>query len=563
MKKIALLSMLTLALLLTQCKKKEVDAVTNSAEKVFITFNATNVGEKTVFHPEDGTFTWNAGSTEYIHVGGNVTGYLGKLSKEAGSSDFSGDIDDPSSNERLYFIYLGNGDKDIDASAESTTMDFSNQSSTGIESNVTNYHIAVGSAAYSASGEYSANMNMKMAIAYFDLSNFSGETVYMHGADVYSTATINFHTGAVTGTNGFVNLGTGGSSKFIAMISQTTPSKTTVKFDSNSKTGSMEFVRGIKAGSYYCQDATTALAPTQGSLPVGALPGLFSVSATKMVRFSKGNLQYDKETSSFSFMENQYDKIENGAQDVGSDYANQTIVSLFGWGTSRWNNGSTYYHPIRTARGKTNEGGSYGPNDGSSYTYDLTGEYANADWGQYNKIVNGGNKAGMWRTLTIGEWQWLLGPSSSPTPGANCRTSSTVNGTTDARFTMANVKDSENNDNYGMIIFPDIYTSDAPDGVTWNSANIFVAVNNAGLSHVTSPGWESLENAGCVFLPASGSRSVTTVSNVGTQGRYWSSSCDGILYAGWIGFGPSLLYSPGSSGWRYSGRSVRLVCDVN
>jgi hypothetical protein len=126
--------------------------------------------------------------------------------------------------------------------------------------------------------------------------------------------------------------------------------------------------------------------PINNSAPI--TEPLFTVSSNgNFVRFSTGNLQYNKETGKFSFMEHQYSTVETTDQDVGDDYANQNIVSLFGWGTSGWDNGNTY-------------------------TYSLTDTYANADWGVYNKqsnqnkIEGGGNHA--WRVLTSEEWDYLF-----------------------------------------------------------------------------------------------------------------------------------------------------------
>ena len=39
----------------------------------------------------------------------------------------------------------------------------------------------------------------------------------------------------------------------------------------------------------------------------GVLPGFFSVSETKKIRFSKGNLQYQASTDTWRFAENQWD----------------------------------------------------------------------------------------------------------------------------------------------------------------------------------------------------------------------------------------------------------------
>ena len=83
-------------------------------------------------------------------------------------------------------------------------------------------------------------------------------------------------------------------------------------------------------------------------VPAGALPGVFSVSATKKVHFSQGNLQAtsrsrDSRDYSWRFAENQYDYIGNapGNTTIDSRTAGD-VVDLFGWSTS-----ATYYG-IRT-----------------------------------------------------------------------------------------------------------------------------------------------------------------------------------------------------------------------
>lgn len=505
MKKIALLSMLTLALLLTQCKKKEVDAVTNSAEKVFITFNATNVGEKTVFHPEDGTFTWNAGSTEYIHVGGNVTGYLGKLSKEAGSSDFSGDIDDPSSNERLYFIYLGNGDIDIAAGTTSITVDFSNQSATGTENDVTNYHIAVGSAPYSASGEYSANMVMKMAIAYFDLSNFSGEIVYMHGDDIYSKATISFNKNKVAGAKGYVNLGVGGSTKYVAMLPQQTPSRTFVEFGSDLKTGQLDFLRGIDAGKYYC-NASDALSIETTDRPTAPLSHAFSVSSSQKVKFSPGNLRYNVGSGKWSFSTHQYDCLWAWADDGMQD--------LFCWGQNgnnetTMNSSSSYYTPDQN----------------------LTCGSGGSDWGS---VVSLGDQS--WRTMTFNEWNYLI----------------TERAKTNYSFVKAVV-----NGYYGLVLFPDDWKSSLYEITDQNNVS-----SNYEANAITRSDWETIFEAnGAVFLPAAGRRNSSGVfyGDI-TNGFYWINSYKSNSIARCYYWSNTELSTKNMN--RNEGYSVRLVCNV-
>ena len=276
--------------------------------------------------------------------------------------------------------------------------------------------------------------------------------------------------------------------------------------------------------------------------------GLFTINASgDRVRFSQGNLQYNKTSNEWSFASDQFVTIETSGQDVGADYAKQNIVSLLGWGTSGWDNGNVYYLPYNTATSGTNAiGYGYGPTDGSSYTYNLTGTYENADWGRYVTISNGGTVE--WRTMTAGtsnsscEWYYvIMSRSVTNTLRAN------------AKYTMATIDGTYK----GVILFPDNYTH--PNGIdfvggTYNSYSNFT-------STVSLAGWRKMEAAGCVFLPAAGNRTQKTVSNVGVECRYWSVTNAGSGYAFVARF-----YSGGvltTSSWgRHNGNSVRLVMPV-
>ena len=171
--------------------------------------------------------------------------------------------------------------------------------------------------------------------------------------------------------------------------------------------------------------------------PTGSKGGKFTVASGKQVRFSQGNLQYNKTTQEWSFMDHQYDMVETDGQYVGENYANQNIVSLFGWGTSGWNNGNVYYQPWDTQdNGNYNQGDGYGPTDGTDFTYDLTGEYSLADWGVHNFI---NNTTGAWRTLTQSEWIYVFITR------------------TGIRYAYAQITGTSNGTVNGMILFPDDY----------------------------------------------------------------------------------------------------------
>ena len=69
--------------------------------------------------------------------------------------------------------------------------------------------------------------------------------------------------------------------------------------------------------------ATSDAAPAEASVPDGAINGKFSVSSTKKVYFSKGNLRYA--SSKWSFFDNQYDYYTSYSADAWDH---------FGWSTS-------------------------------------------------------------------------------------------------------------------------------------------------------------------------------------------------------------------------------------
>ena len=201
--------------------------------------------------------------------------------------------------------------------------------------------------------------------------------------------------------------------------------------------------------------------------PVGALPGVFSVSANKQVHFSKGNLTYDVSTETWAFYEHQYDCADKPVS--------TTLISLFTFGYGDWST-----NPTGTG---CHQGGTPFP-----------------DWG--SQIGDGK----IWRTLGSGEWDYLF----------NTRAASTVNKTLDARYAKATV-----NGKKGVILLPDTYTH--PGGVA-----ALMSINTAGAAFTTNSyeldAWEKMESAGAVFLPAAGYRDGDKLYHFGDEGYYWSST---------------------------------------
>ena len=264
--------------------------------------------------------------------------------------------------------------------------------------------------------------------------------------------------------------------------------------------------------------------------PSGAINGKFSINGSgDQVYFSQGNLQYKASNGTWRFATNQYEYIGDANSNISSSYSDW--IDLFGWGTSGWNCENTCYQPWDS----NNSYGKYGPPG----EYNLTGSYANSDWGYYNTISNGGNQSHQWRTLTQSEWNYVF------------NTRSTTSG---IRYAKAQV-----NDLNGVILLPDNWSSSYFSLSNTNSKDA-----NFSSNVISSSTWaNSLEAHGAVFLPAAGYRDVTSVNDVGGYGTYWSASwrynnCN----AYYVHFDDGNL-SPDTWASRHYGRSVRLVKDAN
>lgn len=297
---------------------------------------------------------------------------------------------------------------------------------------------------------------------------------------------------------------------------------------------------------------------------------VFSVAPDKTVVFAPGNLQFQAEgciqqnnmyngdlvRGMWRFAEHQWDCIGDtpGNSIPGNNNANLAIrrtqsawIDYFCWGTSGWNSGATFFTPFRTTAG------SDGYNPGGSLSNSLTGQYARADWGIFNKIYNPVTKvndpAGTWYTPSKDEWVYVLDTRTTPSG---------------KRFAMAQVGDVN-----GMLIFPDNWNP------TWHQTsndNNYTA-SYASNTMTVAVFQQQLENRGVAFLPAAGNQAspnqnspISGVAEVTVSGSYWSSTCSAVnngktaygLYFTNRGYN---LQDTGCSGShnRNHGRSVRLV----
>ena len=287
---------------------------------------------------------------------------------------------------------------------------------------------------------------------------------------------------------------------------------------------------------------------------------VFSVSGDKKVVFAPGNLQavisseaptytYNYKASSWKFAEEQWSYIGNAPGNTS--FAAGTTVDFFGWvGNGVGDGYNCYGLTTLSSNNDTYFGG------GSSTTL-------KTDWGAIPEVVS---KLGDgWFTLSNAEWGYLL----------NDRINSTVNGVAHARYTRATINlpsasaDANTAGVHGVLLFPDGLVR--PDGidneVVWGSG-----INNAGdfretggwnaFAKISSAGWEMLEEAGCVFLPAAGDRSGPTVYDAGLRGIYWSSSPSSTAATAYDVYFSAGGVLPQNSSNRFGGFSVRLARQI-
>lgn len=286
-----------------------------------------------------------------------------------------------------------------------------------------------------------------------------------------------------------------------------------------------------------------ALVRAKGTKKIIDLPK-FSVSESKIVAFSPGNLQAVMKDAltdgkagikEWHFAPNQYDYIGaapgNSVID-GNGTTSQAgcMVDLFHWSTMDTED--------------------YGLNNSGTIQ---TGSFR--DWGA--NIIKDGDvtyNAGTWHTLSINEWSYLFDSRTTSSSGLPSGSNSAT-----ARYTKATVCGKN-----GIILFPDVYyhpsvtISGSPEYNTASAAySTFVVSSDAD--------WIRMEKSGCVFLPASGYRHgnpSNSFTSVGLDGYYWSSDGSGSNYARYVYFSSGGLLSYTNNGWRTFGYSVRLVRDI-
>lgn len=239
---------------------------------------------------------------------------------------------------------------------------------------------------------------------------------------------------------------------------------------------------------------------------VNNCPTAFSVSATQLIEFAPGNLQYTQSTGKWSFAENQYDTIGNanvvnGALGDKIDLFGHSSNAIAKWGVSL-----------------------------STNDQDYNGTYI--DWGT---LKIGNSAANTWRTLTSEEWDYLLNIRANATMLKGIAQVVGVN---------------------GVVLLPDNWDASVV-GVAFNPG---FGLNDFTINTLDADQWLTMEKAGAVFLPATGMRLGTTLYFHNEYCQYWSATPFNANYAFYINASASEMYMTNNG--RSTAQAVRLVKNV-
>ncbi len=300
------------------------------------------------------------------------------------------------------------------------------------------------------------------------------------------------------------------------------------------------------------------------SITKGLVQKGFSVSPSKRVYFSPGNLQALPNglgsASAWRFAANQYDYIgskfdySSNSGDNGFSSSNTHWMDLFAWSGAN-NNENT----------KWGIGYSISNND-------YKGDFV--DWGSNPDLIN--TLGSGWYTLTMAEWRYILGNANvypyladpSAVQSMPCRTDANQKR---ALATVGNVT--------GLIILPDDWTlprnckfTPTVSSYTENTYSLLGAPGHCG-------SWIAMEQAGAVFIPAVGFRreNASNLQSVRYEQNWVTQMCSDWkyysnvpsyniwnVYQNYIGYNYFGFTSNNTTGSfnnsiLYAGRSVRLV----
>lgn len=530
------LSMAALALvgaIMTGCSSSDDDSMIDNPQqpesKSKVVTLTTKVGfdggATTRALTSDGTKTFAAGeqiAVIYTTNGGATAKAVSEALQNNGditdggkSATFTVTLNDPNKSANVTYIYpaaMANSDGSINNAA------LNSQDGT-LATLSSNLDLATYTGAWDAGALPTGTLTNQLAILAMTLKNDAG------GSNITSSIT------GMTikeGSNTYAISGISSASTIYVAINPTSSANLEITATDGTKT----YAKALSGKTYATNNGYNV---TWRMAEV--ISGKFSVSSTKKVYFSKGNLRAttsDKGANwTWAFATNQWDKIGGRDQSgsgtpTGNNYINGNgtlsangTVDLFGWSTSATHLGIN--------------------NSTNNSTY--SGAFA--DWGEAPEVT--ATIGTGWRTLTQVEWWYLLSPSGSH------RTTSSG---------MQYIKAQVNGVN-GLIVFPDDWSNSYHPLSSEYVNNYAISFENIKITEST---WvNDFETHGAVFLPVAGQRHVNNnyVEYPNGRGHYWSATSAGDETAYRVYFtGSSDQWSYGVGSSRRFGYSVRLVRDV-
>ena len=197
----------------------------------------------------------------------------------------------------------------------------------------------------------------------------------------------------------------------------------------------------------------------------------FSISETKTITFSPGNLQFHVANNEWRFASSQLDYVGNDNENISDSY--NGWIDLFAWGSG---------------------------NNPTNISTDCNDYSTFVDWG-VNKI--GEYAPNIWRTLTKEEWNYMLNERIN---ASSLKGVAQVNGVN------------------GFILLPDDWICPMELEFKYGFDNNCCIECYRSYQIFNGLDWYKLESLGAIFLPSGGGRYGCEVYDVGFMGYYWSAS---------------------------------------
>ena len=353
MKTFRLFSMAAVALLMAACSNSDDFDVQKPAETAGVfhfeaTIAAPNADASTrTVYTENGTtinVKWKVGDKiALVHNGVVDEAEVKTVDDVTGKATIEADINgSPSDDDDVYLAYPA----DAVVSATPTYPPFPFTPNPDIFDKVRYYQegtlefiqnnldLRMGSGKLAVSG---SDVSLKGSVSVPSLICIWKLTLQDESSNALSATKLTFKNN--TDTQAKATMSTGKSEYYLCVVPSFIPDPSgTFSFEATVGSDTYTYSKSgvsLAAGKFY---QSTVTMEKQASVPEGAISGVFSVSATKKVNFSKGNLRYASGT--WSFFDNQYDYYTSYSADAWDKFGWSTSATTYGMNTSQ--NSSDY-----------------------------------------------------------------------------------------------------------------------------------------------------------------------------------------------------------------------------